>query len=58
AGLSSQGIVRVRFDGSTATEVGRIDLGVRIREIEQGPDGAIWVLEDGANGRLRRLDPD
>ncbi|MBC7807173.1 MAG: PQQ-dependent sugar dehydrogenase [Akkermansiaceae bacterium] len=57
AGLVSRGLVRVRFDGNTATEVARIDLGARIREVEQGPDGTIWVLEDGADGRLRRLDP-
>lgn len=58
AGLAAGGLVRVRFDGNTATEVARLDLGARIREVEQGPDGAIWVLEDGDNGRLRRLDPD
>jgi glucose/arabinose dehydrogenase len=58
AGLQSRGLVRVRFDGNTATEVGRIDLGARIREVEQGPDGALWVLEDGASGRLRKLVPE
>lgn len=57
AGLVSQGLVRVRVTGSTAVEVARIGLGARIREVEQGPDGAIWVLEDGGSGRLLRLDP-
>ncbi len=57
AGLVSQGLVRVRVTGSTAAEVARVPLGARIREVEQGPDGAIWVLEDGASGRLIRLDP-
>ncbi len=57
AGLVSQGLVRVRVNGSTATEVARIGLGARIREVEQGPDGAIWVLEDGASARLLRLTP-
>ena len=57
AGLVSQGLVRVRVNGSTATEIARIPLGTRIREVEQGPDGAIWVLEDGSAGRLLRLDP-
>ena len=32
-------------------------MGTRIREVEQGPDGAIWLLEDGADGRLFRLSP-
>lgn len=57
AGLVSQGLVRVRVTGSTAAEAARIGLGARIREVEQGPDGAIWVLEDGGSGRLIRLDP-
>ncbi len=57
AGLTAQALVRVRVTGNTAAEVARIPLGRRIREVEQGPDGAIWVLEDGAGGRLLRLDP-
>ena len=57
AGLTAQGLVRVRLSGTTASEVARIPLGTRIREVEQGPDGAIWVLGDGANGQLIRLDP-
>ena len=57
AGLGSAGLVRVAIDGSTAREVERIDLGTRIREVEQGPDGAIWIAEDGEGGRLRKLVP-
>jgi glucose/arabinose dehydrogenase len=30
-------------------------MGQRIREVEQGPDGAIWLLEDGGNARLLKL---
>lgn len=57
-GLSSQVLVRVEFDGETAKEAARYDMGARIREVEQGPDGAIWVLEDereGHGGRLLKL---
>ncbi|MDV3458680.1 PQQ-dependent sugar dehydrogenase [Sphingomonas sp. HF-S4] len=57
AGLVSQGLVRVRFTATSAAEVQRIALGQRIREVEQGPDGAIWALEDTANGRLLKLTP-
>jgi glucose/arabinose dehydrogenase len=32
-------------------------MGARIREVEQGPDGAIWALEDRAGGRLLRIVP-
>lgn len=57
AGLVSQGLVQVHVSGTTATEVRRIALGQRVREVEQGPDGAIWILEDGGAGRLRKLVP-
>ncbi|MEM8983890.1 MAG: PQQ-dependent sugar dehydrogenase [Pseudomonadota bacterium] len=56
-GLSSQAIVRVRLGDDTAAEIERYSMGKRIREIEQGPDGAIWVLEDGDLGRLLKLTP-
>jgi glucose/arabinose dehydrogenase len=59
-GLSSHTLVRVAFDGEQAREVERYDMGERIREVEQGPDGAIWLLEDGKDagaGRLLRLAP-
>ena len=57
AGMVFPGLVRVAIDGNTAREVERIDLGHRIREIEQGPDGAVWIAEDGKGGRLRKLTP-
>ncbi len=56
-GLSSKALVRVAFDGDSAREAERFDMGERIREVEQGPDGAIWLLEDGSNGRLLKLTP-
>lgn len=56
-GMSATALVRVEIDGDTAREVGRYKTGKRYREQEQGPDGAIWLLEDGENGRLLRLTP-
>lgn len=59
-GLSSKAIIRVTFDGDEAAEAERFEMGARIRELEQGPDGAIWVLEDDdgdSQGRLLRLTP-
>jgi glucose/arabinose dehydrogenase len=50
-GLSSQSIVRIEFDGTNAREAERFAMGMRIRAVEQGPDGAIWILEDGREGR-------
>lgn len=57
AGLGVRAVVRVSIDGETATETGRYDMGERIREIVEGPDGAIWLLEDTEKGRLLRLTP-
>ena len=59
-GLSGQALVRVTMNGNSAREAERWDMGARIREVEQGPDGAIYVLEDerrGSGGRLLRLTP-
>jgi glucose/arabinose dehydrogenase len=56
-GLSSQALVRIEFDGAKAREAARYDMGHRIREVEQGPDGAIWLLEDGGDARLLKLTP-
>lgn len=57
-GLSSEALIRVSFDGTSAREAERFDMGARIREVEEGPDGAIWVLEDGrSGGRLLKLAP-
>ncbi len=57
AGLGSGGIVRVSIDGTKIRELDRIDLGNRIREIEQAPDGSIYVLEDGDVAKLRHITP-
>ncbi|MDH5835303.1 PQQ-dependent sugar dehydrogenase [Luteimonas kalidii] len=56
-GLSSQALVRIEFDGDRAWEAERYGMGARIRGVRQGPDGALWVIEDGDDGRLLRLAP-
>lgn len=59
-GLSSQSLVRVDVEGTSARKGDQWPMGERIREPEEGPDGAIWVLEDGqrgAQGRLLKLTP-
>lgn len=60
AGLSAQAIVRIELDGDRAREVERFPMGARIRSLAEGPDGAIWVLEDErreSQGRLLKLTP-
>ena len=59
-GLSSKSLVRIEFDGAQAREAARYDMGQRIREVEQGSDGNLWLLEDeenGSGGRLLKLSP-
>jgi aldose sugar dehydrogenase len=55
AALGSGGLVRVRIDGEKASEEARYPLGNRIRAITEAPDGSLYVLEDGKDGRLLRL---
>ena len=55
AGLKSKALVIVDIDGETARETMRYDMDNRLRDVAQDRDGAIWVLEDGASGRLLRL---
>ena len=56
-GLASRSLIVVDIDGDSAQEVARYVLGNRIREVEQGPDGAVWLLEDDDGGRLLKLTP-
>ncbi len=55
AGLKPKAIIHVGIDGEDAREIARYDFDNRLREIVQGPGGAIWVLEDGDNARLLKL---
>jgi len=63
SGLSSQSLIRVEFDGNSAKEAERFDMGRRIRSVEEGPNGALWLLEDyprrqdTSKGRLLKLTP-
>ena len=54
-GLSSQALIRLEFTGNVVREADRFSMGARIREVEQGPDGAIWLLQDGAGAALLKL---
>ena len=53
--LGAQALVRVKLEGDKAEKADNWTMEGRIREVEQGPDGAIWLLEDGARGSKGRL---
>jgi glucose/arabinose dehydrogenase len=55
SGLSTKCIVRITFDGKGgATPVDRWEVGFRVRDVEVGPDGALWLLDDARDGGLYR----
>ena len=58
--LSGESLIRADLDGEGAEKGDQWEMGARIREVEQGPDGSVYLLEDGrgaSQGRLLRLDP-
>jgi len=58
SGLSTQSLSRITFDGKGgATPAERWRVGFRRRDVEQGPDGALWLLEDANPGGLYRATP-
>jgi aldose sugar dehydrogenase len=55
--LSGEKLVRVVIDGDHAAKAEQWDMGHRIRFVGQGPEGAIYLLEDGPAARLLMLTP-
>lgn len=57
--LKTKELVRVDLDGDRVVGEEKLltDLGARIRDVRQGPDGALYVLTDATNGKLLRLIP-
>jgi glucose/arabinose dehydrogenase len=58
-GLSAQVLVRLELNGDKVVKEERLlrDMNQRIRDVRMGPDGALWLLTDSANGQLLRLTP-
>jgi len=58
SGLASTALLRITFDGKGgARPAERWDVGHRIRDVEVGPDGALWMLEDAKPGGVFRVTP-
>jgi len=55
--LSGQAFIRVRLRGDQASKADQWDMGARIRAVDQGPRGEVYLLEDGDGARLLRLEP-
>jgi glucose/arabinose dehydrogenase len=58
SGIATQTLNRITFDGKGgATPAERWSVGHRIRDVEVGPDGVVWLLEDNNPGGLFRVTP-
>jgi aldose sugar dehydrogenase len=57
--LRSAMLVRLTLNGNAVTSEERLleNLHERIRDVRQGPDGALWLLTDSSNGRVLRVAP-
>ena len=57
--LAGQLLVRLELDGEKVTKEERLlgNLNARIRDVRQGPDGALWLATDSSDGRIIRVTP-
>ena len=57
--LAGKMLVRLSLNGNTVTGEERLlqNLYERIRDVRQGPDGALWLLTDNSAGRILRVSP-
>jgi glucose/arabinose dehydrogenase len=55
SGLGTKTLNRIVITGATAKPAERWSVGHRIRDVEVGPDGALWLLEDAKDGGLFRV---
>ena len=59
-GLASQQVSRLEMDGNRVVREEVLLKGVlnqRVRDVEQGPDGFVYLLTDEDNGKLLRIEP-
>jgi len=55
-GMQTKTLNRITFDGKGgATPAERWSVDFRLRDVEVGPDGALWMIEDANPGRLFRV---
>jgi aldose sugar dehydrogenase len=57
--LKARVLVRLALDGDKVVQEERLlhELGERIRDVRDGPDGALWLLTDSPDGRVLRVTP-
>jgi aldose sugar dehydrogenase len=57
-GMGTKSLNRITFDGQGGAKTAeRWDVGIRARDVEEAPDGALWILEDSKTGGVFRVTP-
>jgi glucose/arabinose dehydrogenase len=58
SGMGTTSLNRIVFDGHGGAKTAeRWNVGKRIRDVEEGPDGSLWMLEDANPGALIHVTP-
>jgi glucose/arabinose dehydrogenase len=55
--LKAKVLVRLELDGERVVREHRHEVGARIRDVRQAPDGYIYLLTDEGKGRVLRVEP-
>jgi len=55
--LSGEALIRVDIDGDKAAKADQWAMDARIRAVDQGPRGEVYLLQDGDGAKLLRLQP-
>ena len=58
SGLAGKTIIRLIMDGKGGAKTAeRWDVGKRVRDVEEAPDGSLWMVEDANPGALVHITP-
>jgi len=56
-GLVAQALVHLHLQNDRVVSEERFPIGARVRDVTEGPDGAIYIVTEEADGRLLRVRP-
>ena len=55
--MGTRSLVRLTMERGQVTREDRYDMDDRVRDVQQGPDGLIYIVTDNPNGRVLRVSP-